>query len=64
MIMPGRPADTGTSTATQKDLWVLRGGVAMNVPVDAGESNGTVTAITSGELAEGDLVITDRIDAK
>jgi HlyD family secretion protein len=64
MIMPGRPADTGTSTSTQKDLWVLRGGVAVNVPVGAGESNGTVTAITSGELAEGDLVITDRIDAK
>lgn len=64
MIMPGRPADTGTSASAQKDLWVLRGGVAVNVPVDAGESNGTVTAITSGELAEGDQVITDRIDAK
>ena len=47
-----RPA--GTRTA-----WVLRNGKAEAVAVGTGISDGTVTEVTSGELRQGDLLITD-----
>lgn len=65
MIMPSRTGGTGPNAATeQKTVWVLRNGIAVEVPVETGESNGTVTAIASGALDATDQVITDRIDAK
>ena len=39
-------------------VWVLRDGAPLRVRVETGLSDGTVTEITGGELAEGDLVIT------
>ncbi|OCW55828.1 efflux RND transporter periplasmic adaptor subunit [Hoeflea olei] len=41
-----------------RDIWVLRNGVAVAVPVIPGETDGSKTAIT-GEVEQGDLVITD-----
>jgi HlyD family secretion protein len=64
MIMPSRPASSGAGTAAPKTVWVMRGGAALEISVEAGDSDGTVTTILSGDLAEGDQVITDRIDAK
>lgn len=66
MVMPRRP-DTGervsgTDGATST-VYVLRDGEAVQVPVTAGESDGSVTEILSGALAEGDPVITDEVDA-
>ncbi|HVV86373.1 MAG TPA: hypothetical protein VHE35_25125, partial [Kofleriaceae bacterium] len=39
-------------------VWVLRDGAPVRVPVETGLSDGNETAITGGELHEGDLVIT------
>jgi hypothetical protein len=43
---------------------VLRAGVPVRVEVQTGLSDGTSTAITGGELREGDLVITGDSSAK
>ncbi len=62
--MPGgntrRPAAAGASTASAKQVWVLRGGVAVQVAVVPGVSDGHMTEITSGDLQVGMLVITDQ----
>jgi HlyD family secretion protein len=39
-------------------VWVLRDGAPVRVRVETGLTDGTVTEVTGGELAEGDLVIT------
>jgi len=62
MVMPRRPSPApkdggGKDTPT---VWVLRGGVATEVEVQPGDSDGKLTAITSETLAEGDLVIVDQ----
>lgn len=61
--MPGgtrRSAAAGASTATAKQVWVLRNGVAVVVAVTPGISDGHMTEITSGDLQAGVLVITDQ----
>ena len=62
MIMPRRPTaapkDTGGSGAPT--VWVLRGGVATEVAVRSGDSDGKLTAVAAEDLAEGDLVILDQ----
>ncbi|WP_323785729.1 efflux RND transporter periplasmic adaptor subunit [Thalassovita sp.] len=66
MIMPSGPSDkTARDDATTlKSVWVLRNDVAVEIPVEAGETDGSSTVILSGDLSEGDQVITDRFDAK
>lgn len=44
---------------TARSVWVLRNGTPQRVPVETGPSNGQSTVVRSGELEEGDLVITD-----
>lgn len=60
--MPGggtrRPAAAGASTASAKQVWVLRDGVAVPVAVTPGISDGRMTEITGGELTAGMQVIT------
>jgi HlyD family secretion protein len=61
--MPGgnrRPASAGSSTASAKQVWVLRDGVPVAVAVTPGISDGRMTEITGGELQPGMLVITDQ----
>lgn len=64
MVMPKMPAGSGTSASQGKSVWVMRDGVADEVAVKIGETDGNVTVVQDGELAEGDKVITDRIDAE
>jgi HlyD family secretion protein len=52
-------ADTA-STATARQVWVLRDGKAVPVPVTPGISDGRVTEIVGGELQVGMQVITDQ----
>ena len=42
-----------------KQVWVLRDGQPVAVPVDTGASNGRHTEITGGELKDGMAVIVD-----
>ena len=61
--MPGgtrRPAADGASTASAKQVWVLRDGAAVAVAVTPGISDGHMTEITAGDLQAGALVITDQ----
>lgn len=61
--MPGgnrRPAAAGASTASAKQVWVLRDGAAVAVAVTPGISDGHMTEITAGDLQAGMLVITDQ----
>lgn len=65
MIMPSppeAPEAEATGVGQTRGLWVLRGDAPAEVAVTIGQSDGSVTVITDGDLAEGDRVITDRID--
>ena len=65
--MPSRTArksaSADASTATARQVWVLRDDVAVSVEVTPGISDGRMTEITSGELQAGMLVITDQKSA-
>lgn len=66
MVMPGRPEGRQTSEGAGSGasaVFVLRDNLPVQVPVQTGETDGSVTEIVTGELAAGDAVITDRIDA-
>ncbi len=61
LIMPRRPADGGA--ASGRSVWVLKDGAAVEVPVVTGPSDGKRTVVQSGEVTEGDAVITDQVEA-
>ena len=54
------PATASTTTADgRRTIWLLRDGEAVAVEVLAGQTDGMITEIREGDMAEGDLVITD-----
>lgn len=67
-LMPRMPRSGGTrragaangSTAGVRQVWVLRDGAPVSVAVTPGISDGRMTEVSSGELQEGMLVITDQ----
>ena len=54
--------DTTRTRGDDRTLWVLRGEIAVEIPVRAGQSDGRMTEIRQGDLVPGDLVIVDQID--
>jgi HlyD family secretion protein len=58
------PAETASGTPATKSLWVLHGQAVREVPIEVGISDGSKIEITKGELAEGDIVVTDAIDKR
>lgn len=56
LIMPRRPGLPDAPRAADA-VWVLRAGQPVEVPIEPGDSDGQLTEIRSGALAEGDLVI-------
>lgn len=60
MLIPQRPDEQ--PKGNEKTLWVMIEGTAQEIPVVTGDSNGRMTEIRAGELAEGDLVVVDRTD--
>jgi HlyD family secretion protein len=60
---PGGAAKSGSAGAgsdpTRKTVWVLRDGKPKPVRIRSGVSDGSLTEVVEGELADGDLVITD-----
>jgi HlyD family secretion protein len=42
-------------------VWVLRAGVPTRVPVETGPTDGQFTVLKSGEIKQGDLLITDAV---
>lgn len=63
LIMPSRSED-GTRAVSHNSLWIQRDGVAVEIEVEKGDSDGLNTIISTGELTSGDLVITDMIEGK
>jgi len=62
--MPGNAAKkTAGGTGPSKQVWILRDGAAVAVPVTPGISDGRMTEITDGALQAGALVITDQRSA-
>ena len=63
MLFPRPPSAAAVSksvdTGNTREIWVLRGGVAVAVAITPGASDGRVTEVASGDLAEGEAVITD-----
>jgi HlyD family secretion protein len=55
-----KSAAAGASTATARQVWVLRAGQAVAVAVIPGISDGRMTEISGGDLQVGMLVITDQ----
>lgn len=66
-IIPGpprfRPVSKSEDKGSRRTLWLLRAGVAVDVAVDIGATDGKLTVIRNGEIAEGDQVIVDAIAA-
>ena len=67
-LMPRMPGGTarksaGTAAGGNKQVWVLRDGVATAVPVQTGISDGRMTEVTAGELTADMRVITDQRSA-
>lgn len=64
-LVPRMPRSGGRKTAggpgsAAKQVWVLKGGQAVAVPVKLGISDGRMTEVTGEGLEEGTLVITDQ----
>ena len=60
MLMPTTPQ--APATAGDGTIWVLRDGQPVETAIETGETDGEVTEMMGGDLAEGDLVITGRSD--
>jgi len=60
LIMPGRTSTRPKKSNGVDGVWLLRGGVPEEVEVKTADSDGRLTVITEGALAEGDQVITDQ----
>ena len=53
----------GAAAQRQSTVWVLRGNNAEQLSIITGASDGTKTEVISGDLKEGDLVITSQLKA-
>ena len=51
------PSGPGVRTASGEGVWVLRDGMPVNIPVQTGASDGSVTVVSSEELQVGDEVL-------
>jgi HlyD family secretion protein len=60
MIFSNAPRDTSTTQRLQKTVWVLADGIAREVLVSGGSTNGLQTVMEGSDLKPGDLVITDQ----
>ena len=49
------------SAKAPRSVWAFRGGTPVEVPVEVGVADGSRVELTSGDLQEGDVLITDAI---
>ncbi len=67
-MSPPGPETEGPASApsspdiAKRSVWVLRGDRLAEVPLEVGVTDGSKVEVRSGELAEGDVVITDAIN--
>ncbi|SFS57616.1 HlyD family secretion protein [Sulfitobacter marinus] len=58
LLMPSRD-DTANTSGSTRSVWVLRDDVAVEVPVEKGDTDGQMTRILAGDITEGDKVIVE-----
>ena len=46
----------------KRSVWVLHGDALTQVPIDVGVVDGTRVEVRGGELADGDVVVTDAVN--
>ncbi|MEB8388457.1 efflux RND transporter periplasmic adaptor subunit [Rhodobacteraceae bacterium KMM 6894] len=63
LIMPSRGDETRRAVSNST-LWVLRDGVAVEIEVEKGDSDGLLTIVTAGELEAGDQVVIDIVEGR
>jgi HlyD family secretion protein len=65
LFSPPRPRGNrrgnGEAEAGGRSVWVLRNGLPQRVQVETGPTDGQFTVLRSGELEEGDLLVTDAV---
>lgn len=61
LLMPSGDGNT-RGAVSDRTLWVLHDGVAVEIEINRGDSDGLHTIIGGGDIAEGDGVITDMIE--
>jgi HlyD family secretion protein len=66
LFAPPRPrgnrSERGVSAASKaRAVWILRGGAPQRVQVETGPTDGQFTVLKSGEIKEGDQLITDAV---
>ncbi|WJR66646.1 efflux RND transporter periplasmic adaptor subunit [Neorhizobium sp. CSC1952] len=64
LFSPPRPRGNrggNEASAAGRAVWVLRNGVPERVQVETGPTDGQFTVLKSGEIKEGDLLITDAV---
>jgi HlyD family secretion protein len=57
-LNPAAPGDSGD----ERSVWKLNGDALAKVAVDIGVSDGNKVEIKAGQLAEGDVIVTDAVD--
>ncbi|MCI2399537.1 efflux RND transporter periplasmic adaptor subunit [Aliiroseovarius subalbicans] len=62
LLIPDNEEDN--RVRSDRSVWVLRDGVALEVSVEKGDTDGQMTQILSGDIVVGDQVITDMIEGK
>lgn len=60
LIIPRPPQSPAATGRGGQAVWVLRDGAPVRVEVTPGDTDGQLTAIVAGDLAEGEAVITDQ----
>jgi len=59
---PSRNRNRGEQAANNtRTVWVLRNGEAQRVPVETGPTDGQFTVLKSGEIRDGDELVTDAV---
>ncbi|MBP2558972.1 HlyD family secretion protein [Neorhizobium galegae] len=64
LFTPPRPRGNrggDATSSTGRAVWVLRAGVPTRVQVETGPTDGQFTVLKSGEVKQGDLLITDAV---
>jgi HlyD family secretion protein len=59
---PAAGAQKAGAPAAKRSVWVLRGEALAEVPIDIGVTDGNRVEVRDGELADGDLVVTDAVN--
>ncbi len=69
-LLPRRPSrqsanvEAGKRKEKQQQVWTLRGGKPVAIPVSVGVTDGAQTEILGGEVQEGMALLTDAVSAK